>query len=403
MGDMTAVHRVRGPSAAFGARIEAVPAGRRSATGSAGPGRPASGAPADPPDRRIGVLDGWRTVSVALVIVNHFALYSSARLDRDTWGFLDHWGRTGVFVFFLLSGYVICRGFLRERERRGRVSIRAFYVRRFFRILPPLWLYLATVTALAAAGWVAYDLSYLPRALAFTCNVGIDLHRCGGQVVEHLWSLSVEEQFYLLFPLLLLGVGPVNRVAFAVGAILLPLAVIGSYALHAGRVGAFLAQFVCIQFGVVCALFEREIVGALRRAPAILPALAFGALMAAATLASPGRGWAVVSVLLMPPLILLMVMGTVALPGSSLGRLLDTGPFRSVGGVSYGVYLWQQLALLPHPRVGPLGNLLALCAAVALAYLLFHAVERPLIGFAADWSERLRQDGSGGAGSLGSH
>jgi peptidoglycan/LPS O-acetylase OafA/YrhL len=111
-------------------------------------------------DNRIEVLDGWRTVSVVLVILSHVLLYSGVRL-ADTSSFaarkiydplIVSLGGLGVNIFFVISGFVICRGFLKEVGETGRVSLLAFYVRRFFRIVPPLAVYLAVLVTLAWLG-----------------------------------------------------------------------------------------------------------------------------------------------------------------------------------------------------------------------------------------------------------
>ncbi|MGH9552321.1 MAG: acyltransferase family protein [Terriglobales bacterium] len=94
---------------------------------------------------RVGALDGWRTISVAMVIACHIGLYSSLAL-RDDGSILmqkvmlpglNILGGLGVNVFFVISGFVICRGLMQEFETFGRLSLAGFYLRRFLRIVPP--------------------------------------------------------------------------------------------------------------------------------------------------------------------------------------------------------------------------------------------------------------------------
>ena len=100
---------------------------------------------------RIDVLDGWRTLSVAMVIASHIMLHSNLRLQVGEIGgaYVDQLGKYGVIIFFLISGFVICRGFLTEERSREGVSLGGFYVRRSFRILPPLLIYVSAISALS--------------------------------------------------------------------------------------------------------------------------------------------------------------------------------------------------------------------------------------------------------------
>lgn len=159
---------------------------------------------------RIPCLDGLRAVSIVLVLAQH---------SFDTRGFwapvwlqwMKNWGGTGVDVFFVISGFLITLLLLREWERRGTVSLRAFYARRALRILPAYMCYVLTVAVLAQIGWIVIANHYAWVAAAtYTTNLlmGIDRH-CYRDYWElgHTWSLSVEEHFYIVWPLILVIAG----------------------------------------------------------------------------------------------------------------------------------------------------------------------------------------------------
>ena len=125
----------------------------------------------------------------------------------------------GVDIFFALSGYLICTLLLREQERTGTINLASFYTRRAFRILPPAVLYLSVVALCAGAGWLAVEPFELPTAL-FAANFFPDR----AHYTQHFWSLSVEEHFYLVWPALLLFLGP--RRACKIGLVLTAICVI---------------------------------------------------------------------------------------------------------------------------------------------------------------------------------
>ncbi len=119
---------------------------------------------------RLAALDGWRAISVLLVIIFHASL--SFQFTVQPWveaelrAWLSAMGLLGVQIFFVISGYVIARGLKNEEAQYGRVSFGAFYLRRSLRILPPLALYVCAILVLTAFGLVpAYGIGAL-RALS---------------------------------------------------------------------------------------------------------------------------------------------------------------------------------------------------------------------------------------------
>ncbi len=140
-------------------------------------------------------LDGVRALAVLLVLVAHV-------------GF-DHVvpGGFGVTVFFFVSGFLITRLLIAEQEKAGAVALGRFYVRRFLRLLPALYIMLIVTAAIMIAMGDIPRLWEVIAAFTYTMNYQHALlsFTGGSQVApwEHLWSLAVEEHFYLLFPLLL--------------------------------------------------------------------------------------------------------------------------------------------------------------------------------------------------------
>ena len=123
----------------------------------------------------------------------------------------------GVDVFFAISGFLICGLLLREYEETGDISLRRFYIRRCFRILPPYYVSLAAICAAGAFLALPLNFADVPSCLLFYRNyrpLGID--EDGGFYTAHYWTLAIEEHFYLLWPMLLLLVRPkrAGKVAF---------------------------------------------------------------------------------------------------------------------------------------------------------------------------------------------
>jgi peptidoglycan/LPS O-acetylase OafA/YrhL len=112
------------------------------------------------------------------------------------WEMFEIYGDFGVRVFFVISGYLITSLLLKEHEKTGRISLTDFYVRRAYRILPAAYVYMLVVIA---THWNRLSSASIVAAVTYTSNY----LRNESWVLGHLWSLSVEEQFYLLWPLTL--------------------------------------------------------------------------------------------------------------------------------------------------------------------------------------------------------
>jgi len=339
-------------------------------------------APDLPP--KIPSLDGLRAAAIGLVILGHAV---------DTWGApillapLTHAGNLGVRVFFAISGFLITTLLLRELDARRAVSLKNFYARRSLRILPAFLVYVVAIHTLATLGLVDSPPGDTVRALTFTMDYRDDK----SWHLNHLWSLSVEEQFYLLWGLLFVLTSQLRvRVAVIIFAIV-PLGVRAAYLfglIESSNPVAPARQFECLldalAMGALLAVFFNTLMNSRRiadfaRSPC---SLVLGAALLSAALASyfvDSKMYDSIGQTVANVGIILIVWNSVTLGRGWVRGILNWRPVAYVGVLSYSLYLWQQLFLDPNSRAlyarFPLNIVLACCAALVSYYV----IERPFL------------------------
>lgn len=362
---------------------------------------------------RIHGLDGLRAVSIVMVMASHVAGSALSWGGQIPLGSAHRWGKVGVRVFFVISGFLITKLLIDERARHRTeprpVSIAAFYVRRAFRILPAFGVYLAAIVGLSALGLAELPLNDLVHAATYTTN--FDVER--SWLVSHIWSLSVEEHYYLLWPLAfaLLSLRGSFRVALA-ACVLSPLARLAVVRLLPESLDALVWQATpCVADSIATGSLlayardpaARAEVGPLaawlERALSISRASAWTHLLLVAAfftylLESRPTVWTLVAVSFSNVAFALVVDRVVSDRSDPFGRLLSTRPLERLGVLSYSLYLWQQLFLRQSRVEGP-GLFSVLCAfplnvvlALILAQLSFRLVEKPLLRKKPRWADR---------------
>ena len=170
-----------------------------------------AGAPAEPAGVRpealpySGALDGIRAISILLVVGLHSPWLNAFPFNR---------GWVGVDVFFVLSGYLITTLLVRERDRRGSVSLKHFYLRRALRILPALVAWVAVLWLTRTVGPAV-----LVLILLYVANIAMALGKVGDGPAAHAWSLCIEEQFYAIWPWFVASVARRRLLLGTLGAI----------------------------------------------------------------------------------------------------------------------------------------------------------------------------------------
>ncbi|MFY0407333.1 acyltransferase family protein [Solicola sp. PLA-1-18] len=339
---------------------------------------------------RLRSLDGLRGVAILLVIVAHAA---SAALDPDDTGLVGAVGRPvgqlGVTVFFVLSGFLITGILVREHDRTGTVSLRAFYLRRTLRIWPAFYVFLAVVGVLALVGAVAVSGTSLLAAATFTYNY---VSSADSWWVGHTWSLAVEEQYYLLWPLALLFLSR-RRAAWLAAAVVLasPLLRTATWLLvphsaegqvpfyfHTRADALALGSLVALAPSTFPSAWTR-VVAVLRRPVVTVAALAalLAHVVASVVLAVPYEMAAGYSLTAVCAATVLVAAG----PGGSpaVQRALAIRPLVLAGLVSFSWYLWQQLFLtdLNTTWTGTPG--LDVACSLLVAVLSYRLVEQPFL------------------------
>lgn len=320
-------------------------------------------------------LDGWRGVAILMVTLHHAV--ASAYFNEDAyWSHnVTQWGAFGVDIFFGLSGFLITSLLAREWDEGGPIHLAAFYWRRAFRILPACFMFLAAVTALGmwrsgreAISCLLFWRNYLPSP--------------AGSVTVPLWSLAVEEHFYLVWPAVLVAAGPKYGTNVAAGAAM----VVGvwrmiesqtAWNLWAGVPAHFRTdlRMDCLLWGSAVALLVRQNPAHfIRSGWAVWSGVAGIGIWCAAR-------YSQVSSVVLAFVIPSVLAATVLHPEWRACRLLDCAPLVWIGRISYSLYLWQGMMLLPgwqgstyHWQRFPV-NLPALFAVAVASYYL---IEQPM-------------------------
>lgn len=308
---------------------------------------------------RIPSLDGLRALSIIVVIVGH---------TWDAPGTAVLMSAFGVHTFFVLSGYLITGLLQKEHAEEGRINLLAFYKRRCFRIFPAAFTYIFVIALISPASRsaliyaVTYTTSYHP--------IDIPL------LFQHLWSLSVEEQFYLLWPLALL-LGFRRRAWTAWGAMVVAglfrlwIVCHPSYSIDYLHF-SFFGTMDSIAAGCLLAIYEPRLhrhCQWMAQHSAIAVALPLTAWIV------EGAFWDKLSVLW--GVVPLLVAFWVFLVVERRDWILNNPVASSIGVLSYSLYLWQQPFTLELNLALPL-RLVMLFASAAASYFL---IEKPMLKF----------------------
>lgn len=349
------------------------------------------------PASRFDSLDGIRGLGMAAVLVFHAGV-----------------GIPGAFLavstFFTLSGFLITSLLLSEHERHGRIDLRRFWSRRFRRLLPAALICIGLSSVLvwtaARSTWSSsfradglWTLAYAANWRLIASGQAYESAFSSPSPVQHFWSLAIEEQVYLLIPLILVAVlvwlSRSRRVlavvltGLFVGSALVPLV----FGLEGDRVyfgtDTRLAEVVA---GALLAVVLREARGSRSKASIPVPdrgklpvigAVATVAMLVTWLLSSRTATWVSSGGLAIYAVLSALVVLAALVPDTGMARVLSFRPIAALGVISYGVYLYHwpiYLWLLPRTRTwSPLVQLaVGASVTILLAALSYHFIEQPI-------------------------
>jgi peptidoglycan/LPS O-acetylase OafA/YrhL len=339
---------------------------------------------------RVPCLDGFRAISIILVILAHLQPQIHAQLSRQI---PTPNGHLGVTFFFVISGFLITLLMLRERERTHKISLKGFYIRRVLRIFPVFFTYLGIIFIFQKMGcitinwkltWISY-LASLPN-LYTNSDVG------------HLWSLSVEEHFYFIWPFLLakLKLEKSKKLLF-VYLLSLPLLrfIVWTYlrrwididfcsvtqmgSIAMGCLGAFMVYGMALNSWTVH-LQQNAPRYVLASCVAFVGSLVLGGLSGKYGIAlyDPINSFCM----------MVFMLGIMYSEKSLLFKIACVKPVTAIGVLSYSLYLWQQPLTGKGFAVNVSNYLIVnIILIVILSLLSYHFVEMPFL----KWKEKYRE------------
>ncbi|MEP7337935.1 MAG: acyltransferase [Acidobacteriota bacterium] len=338
---------------------------------------------------RIPELDGMRGIAILAVLLFHLGLVTG--------------GYFGVDIFFVLSGFLITHILLAEKEQRGSISLRHFYYRRALRLLPALAVYLAfclllnlRVPLFSRSAWQVLGATLLYYANWFRALTPYRIGDLGLGPLGHTWSLAIEEQFYLTWPLLLLVFLrlKVSRAAIATLLGLLALALF-AHRIMLYRSGTTWWRIYFgtdthadgLLVGCIAALVKERFMAISEKAKKTLQittALCCWCIAYLMMTLSFGPSYASMCAFLAVPVMSgIVILGVTIAPSPVAQAVLSSTQARYLGQRSYSLYLWHFLITEYWLPTWPMPKIYAMPVAIGISILLaelsFRFVELPFL------------------------
>ena len=360
-------------------------------------------------------LDGLRCLAFLLVFLHHAPFPSNSGLAHK----LHSFGWVGVDLFFVLSAYLMTSLLLREYDTTGKISIKSFYIRRILRIWP-LYFFAVLIgfIVLPAYSWggepMYYELikNYLLPYIIFTANIPIAIlgyPSMSFPALAHLWTISYEEQFYAILPILIVSLVPFKPsswfrcllfifglgLAVRISLWLMDVSYLSAWVLPLARPDSFIVGMM-IAFGIE----KYSLLSRVNPSVLVFLALALSAVVIyfpPIELNSIHNIWRYTAVSLTMGAVLLLSLRD----SSWLCTCLATGPLRYLGKISYGLYVYHLLALAAahysinlvtavYPRTGPTTQFIfetagALTLTIAVSAVSYRWLEKPFLRWKANY------------------
>ncbi len=350
---------------------------------------------------RLPSLDGWRALSIVLVVGAH-CRYSDG--FPAGWDRLFDWvfdGDLGVRCFFVISGFLITWLLLSEYQHSGGIRLRDFYARRVLRIAPVYFAFIFVLWLLTLTTAFQQHVTTWIGNLTFTTNF-----LEGEFTSAHLWSLAVEEQFYIVWPISLYVVARarlpiwVGFAALAVALMIAPAFRVLSYVSTHGytvvpawlfpphsffnyfdsiAVGCSAGVLLATKSSLLERMEGRKVLWSIAAIAFVLVPYALQKLQLAGKLNVPfGPGLQAVG-------LAIFIMQSISSPRASHFRLLNVAPVRWLGVLSYSLYIWQEIFCTHASAFGVASKSfltfpLWVFAALVASIISYYGFERPLLG-----------------------
>lgn len=305
----------------------------------------------------------------------------------------------GVRFFFIISGFLITWLMLQEEAEYSEMSLGRFYARRCLRIWPLYFIYLGVALAVQLSGVVIQSSSSWRGLLTFTRNF-FSTGNSGDWLTVHFWSLSVEEQFYLVWPLVFCLLANRGRVMFLAAAICVSAGFrffqFAVTPMMEHRFPFLFQQYStfnfldCLGWGCAGAFalvrWRPKIESACKKRPDIIFSICFAAVLLP-YFAQFGNGVQAIG-------FVGLLIHSVVHPEWALYRTLNTKWVDKIGVISYSTYIWQEPICFGWPQALAIVWFLKVPIALAIGYASYEFLEKPFLGLRASLRRRAPQAGS---------
>lgn len=296
----------------------------------------------------IKTLDGWRAIAVILVIFSH--MKNSLFVEGSFLFKVSAWGLNGVDLFFAISGYLISKNLIFELQKTDTINLKKFYLKRFFRLMPVLWINLLLLYILTKVNWIDVSTYEFISTLTFWRNY---LTTASSHYTGQMWSLSVEEHFYFFLPVFLYLVRKSKKVIISCLMIALAVTiwrklgtiprVIEYFPIIEFNMWATFGRFDSLLYGVILAFADFSYGNKLNTIKKINPLVFISLLTCVYLLPIPLKP--TFEAILFP----LLIYSTISNDKSKLSKLLELPVFTFIGKLSYSIYIWHMLFAYKMP------------------------------------------------------